>query len=114
MGVVERKNHTLKEMDYILLHAIPLYFSTDTLNTAFHIHNHIQLRRSTLYTNYQLWEERKPNVKYFHVFGSLCYILYDREFHQKWDSTSDGGIFLKYSTSIRAFRVFNKRTKTIL
>uniref|UniRef100_A0A7N2N260 Integrase catalytic domain-containing protein n=1 Tax=Quercus lobata TaxID=97700 RepID=A0A7N2N260_QUELO len=32
----------------------------------------------------------------------------------KFDARSDGGIFLGYSTTSRAYRVFNKRTKTVM
>ena len=53
-------------------------------------------------------------MKYFRVFGSKCYILKDRENLGKFDAKSDEGIFLGYSTTNRAYRVFNKRTKTVM
>jgi len=53
-------------------------------------------------------------VKYFKTFGSKCYILRDRENLGKFDSKSDEGIFLGYSTNSRAYRVFNKRTETVM
>ena len=53
-------------------------------------------------------------MKYFQVFGSKCYILNDRENLGKFDAKSDKGIFLGYSTSSRAYRVYNKRTKTVM
>ena len=48
------------------------------------------------------------------MFGSKCYILNDRENLGKFDAKSDEGIFLGYSTTSRAYRVFNKRTKTVM
>ena len=53
-------------------------------------------------------------VKYFRVFGSKCYILRDRENLGKLDSKCDEGIFLGYSSTSRAYRVFNLNTKTIM
>ena len=53
-------------------------------------------------------------MKYFRVFGSKCYILNDRENLGKFDAKSDEGIFLGYSTNSRAYRVYNKRTKTVM
>ena len=53
-------------------------------------------------------------MKYFRVFGSKCFILNDRENLGKFDAKSDEGIFLGYSTSSRAYRVYNKRTKTVM
>lgn len=53
-------------------------------------------------------------MKYFRVFGSKCYILNDQEKLGKFDAKNDEGILLKYSTTSRAYRVFNKRTKTVM
>ena len=53
-------------------------------------------------------------MKYFQVFRSKCYILNDRENLGKFDAKSDKGIFLGYSTSSRAYRVYNKRTKSVM
>ena len=53
-------------------------------------------------------------VKYFRIFGSKCYILNDRENLGKFDAKNDEGIFLGYSTNSRAYRVYNKRTKTVM
>ena len=53
-------------------------------------------------------------MKYFRVFGSKCYIINDRENLGKFDAKSDEGIFLGYSTNSWAYRVFNKRTKTVM
>ena len=36
-------------------------------------------RPGTKKTLYELWKGRKPNVKYFKIFGSTCFILKDRE-----------------------------------
>ena len=61
-----------------------------------------------------MWKEKKPKVKYFRIFGSKCYILKDRENVGKFDARSNEGIFLEYSTSSRAYRVYNNRTKTVM
>ena len=53
-------------------------------------------------------------MKYFRVFGSKCYILNDWENLGKFDAKSDEGIFLGYSTSSQAYKVYNKRTKTVI
>ncbi|TYK01369.1 putative mitochondrial protein [Cucumis melo var. makuwa] len=54
----------------------------------------VTIRTGTTVTLYERWKDRKPNVKYFHVFGSTCYILADKEYCQKWDAKSEQGIFL--------------------
>ncbi|CAL8996884.1 unnamed protein product, partial [Prunus brigantina] len=50
------------------------------------------------------------------IFGLklTCYILRYMEHLAKFDSKCDKGIFLGYSTSSRAYRVYNCRTRTII
>jgi len=74
----------------------------------------VTLRSGTTTTLYEIWKGRKPTVKYFHIFGSKCYILADREHGRKMDPKSDEGIFLGYSTNSRAYIVFNTRAKDVM
>ena len=60
----------------------------------------------TRQTCYELWKGKKPNVKYFRVFGSRCYVLKDYENLGKFESKSEVGIFLRYSSKSRAYRVY--------
>ena len=64
-------------------------------------------------TPYELWNNKKPNVSYFKVFGCKCFILNEKDNLGKFDAKSDEGIFLGYSTVSKAFRIFNKRTLII-
>ncbi|KAK2444948.1 putative mitochondrial protein [Trifolium repens] len=115
-GVVERKNRTIQESARVMLHAksLPYHFWAEAMNTACYIHNRVTIRKGTSATLYELWRERKPTVKHFHVFGSKCYILADREQRRKLDPKSDEGIFLGYSTNSRSYRVYNSRTKVVM
>jgi len=115
-GVVERKNRTLQESARAMIHAkkLPYHFWAEAMNTACYVHNRVTLKKGTPTTLYEVWKGRRPTVKYFHVFGSKCYILTDREQRRKMDPKSDEGIFLGYSTNSRAFRVFNSRTKVMM
>ena len=84
------------------------------MNTSCHIRNRIYFRVGTKKTSYEIWRDKKPKVKYFRIFGSKCYILNDRENPGKFDAKSDERIFLGYSTNSRAYRVYNKGTKTVM
>jgi len=115
-GVVERKSRTLQELARVMLHAkhLPYYFWAEAMNTTCHVHNRVTLRAGTTTTLYELWKEKKPTVKYFHVFGSKCYILADRDYRRKMDPKSDERIFLGYSTNSRAYKVYNSRTQVVM
>ena len=115
-GVVERKNRVIQEMARVMLlnKKISQKFWGEAVNTSCHIGNRIFFRVGTKKTAYEIWKGKKPKVKYFRVFGSKCYILNDRENLGKFDAKSDEGIFLGYSTTSRAYRVFNKRNKMVM
>ena len=86
----------------------------EAINTACHMVNRVYFRLGTKKTSYELWKGRKPNVKYFRIFGSTCFIIKDRKNVGKIDSCSDEGIFLGYSSTSKAYRVYNKRTKKVM
>ena len=53
-------------------------------------------------------------MSYFHIFGSVFYILNDHEHLGKIDYKSDTGVFLCCSTNNKAYHIFNMRTQTII
>ena len=86
----------------------------EAVNTACHTVNKVYFRPGTKKTLYKLWKGRQPNVKYFKIFGSTYFILKDRENVRKFDSRSDEGIFLGYSSISKAYRVYNKRIMKVM
>ena len=51
---------------------------------------------------------RKSKISYLRVFGYKCFILNTKENLEKFDAKANDGIFLGYSTSNKAYRMFNK------
>ena len=86
----------------------------EAVNIACHTVNRVYFRPDTQKTPYELWKGRKPNMKYFRIFGTTCFILKDRENVGKFDSRSDEGIFLGYSPTSKAYRVCNQRTMKVM
>ena len=58
----------------------------EAVNIACHTVNRVYFKPSTKKTPYELWKGRKPNVKYFRIFESICFILKDRENVGKFDT----------------------------
>ncbi|GJU45633.1 retrovirus-related pol polyprotein from transposon TNT 1-94 [Tanacetum coccineum] len=59
-------------------------------------------------------QDKKSDLSFFHVFGSLCYPTNDNDDLSKLDAKADIGIFVGYAPAKKAFRIYNKRTqKTI-
>nr|GFA05850.1 retrovirus-related Pol polyprotein from transposon TNT 1-94 [Tanacetum cinerariifolium] len=57
--------------------------------------------------------KRKPNIKFFRVFGCRCYLLNDYEDVGKLKAKRDIEVFVGYSKEPVAFRIYNKRTRKI-
>nr|GFA56795.1 integrase, catalytic region, zinc finger, CCHC-type, peptidase aspartic, catalytic [Tanacetum cinerariifolium] len=65
-------------------------------------------------TPYHIINDQKPSVNFFHIFGSICYIIRDGENLDKMKEKGDACIFMGYSNQSRAYRMFKKRTRVIM
>lgn len=54
-----------------------------------------------------------PNISYIHLFGCEYFILNTKDQLDKFDSKVDKGIFLGYSDTSKAYKVFNSRTLVV-
>ncbi|GJS60942.1 retrovirus-related pol polyprotein from transposon TNT 1-94 [Tanacetum coccineum] len=115
-GVVERRNRTLVEAARTMLSAakVPLFFWAEAIATTCFTQNRSLVIPRHEKTPYHIINARKPSVKFFHIFGSLCYIVRDGENLDKMKEKGDACIFVGYSTQSKAYRVFNKRTRMIV
>ncbi|GJZ40724.1 retrovirus-related pol polyprotein from transposon TNT 1-94 [Tanacetum coccineum] len=114
-GVVERKNRTLQEMSRTMLNeqSIPQKFWCNAVDTSTYIINRVSIRRILGKTPYELLRGRKPNLNYFRVFGSKCFILNTRDYLTKFDPKSYEGVFLGYSQNSKAYIILNKQTMKV-
>nr|GFD03592.1 retrovirus-related Pol polyprotein from transposon TNT 1-94 [Tanacetum cinerariifolium] len=92
---------------------VPLFFWAEAIATACFTQNRSLVIPRHEKTPYHITNDRKPSV-FFHIFGSLCYIVRDGENLDKIKEKGDACIFVGYSTQSRAYRVFNKRTRVIV
>nr|GFA34584.1 retrovirus-related Pol polyprotein from transposon TNT 1-94 [Tanacetum cinerariifolium] len=116
LNVVERRNRTLVEAARTMLSAakVPLFFWVEAIATSCFTQNRSLVIPRHEKTPYHIINDQKPSAKFFHIFGSLCYIVSDGEYLDKMKEKSDACIFVGYSTQSRYYRVFNKRTRVIV
>ncbi|KAJ9538956.1 hypothetical protein OSB04_031689 [Centaurea solstitialis] len=114
-GVAERRNRTLIEAARSMLSEANLatQFWAEAVNTACYTHNRSLIVKRFRRTPYELFRNRKPSIEHLHIFGCVCYILNNKDNLGKFDSKSDDGIFLGYSSISKTYRVFNKRRQAI-
>nr|GEZ83521.1 hypothetical protein [Tanacetum cinerariifolium] len=85
----------------------------EAIATACFIQNRSIIHKRFDKTPYELMNKRKPNIKFFRVFGCRCYLLNDYEDVGKLKEKGDIGVFIGYSKESHAFRIYNKRTRKI-
>ncbi|GJW58954.1 retrovirus-related pol polyprotein from transposon TNT 1-94 [Tanacetum coccineum] len=115
-GVVERQNRTLVEVarTMLIFSKALLFLWAEAINTACYTQNRSIIRRRYNKTPYELMQDKKPDLSFFHVFGALCYPTNDNDDLGKLDAKADIGIFVGYAPAKKAFRIYNKRTQKII
>ncbi|KAJ9558008.1 hypothetical protein OSB04_012622 [Centaurea solstitialis] len=114
-GVAERRNRTLIEAARTMLadSKLPITFWAEAVNTACYVQNRVLIVKSKGKTPYELFEERKPYIGFLQPFGCPC-TIHDTKTHLgKFESKSDDGFFVGYSSQSKALRVFNSSTRII-
>nr|GEV62594.1 retrovirus-related Pol polyprotein from transposon TNT 1-94 [Tanacetum cinerariifolium] len=101
-GIVERRNRTLVEAARTMLTFVnlPLFFWAEAITTACFIQNHSIIHKHFDKTPYELMNKRKPNIKFFRVFGCRCYLLNDYEDVGKLKAKGDIRVFVGYSKDL--------------
>ncbi|GJY60182.1 retrovirus-related pol polyprotein from transposon TNT 1-94 [Tanacetum coccineum] len=115
-GVVERQNQTLVEVarTMLIFSKATLFLWAEAINTACYTQNRSLIRLRYNKTPYELMQDNKPDLSFFHVFGALCYPTNDNDDLGKLDAKADIGIFVGCAPAKKAFRIYNKRTQKII
>nr|GFA81609.1 retrovirus-related Pol polyprotein from transposon TNT 1-94 [Tanacetum cinerariifolium] len=111
-GIVKRRNRTLVEATRTMLSAakVPLFFWAKVIATTCFTQNRSLVIPRHEKTPYHIINDRKPSVKFFYIFGSLCYIVRDGENLDKMKEKGDACIFVGGETSSRHVDSSNMHT----
>nr|GFA09447.1 retrovirus-related Pol polyprotein from transposon TNT 1-94 [Tanacetum cinerariifolium] len=98
-GVVERRNRALVEAARTMLTfaILPSFLWAEVIATACFTQNRSIIHKRFDKTPYELINKRKPNIKFFRVFGCRCYLLNDYEDVGKLKAKGDIRVFVGYS-----------------
>jgi transposase InsO family protein len=96
-GVEERNNRTLLDMARTMLDEYKPSdrFWAEAINTACYAITRLYLHRILKKTSYEL-TGKKPNISYFRVFGSKCFMLVKRGRKSKFAPEAVEGFLLGY------------------
>ncbi|GJX09478.1 ribonuclease H-like domain-containing protein [Tanacetum coccineum] len=92
---------------------LPIPFWAEAVNTACYVLNRVLVTKPQNKTPYELLIGKSPSISFMRPFGCPLTILNTLDSLGKFDGKSDEGYLLGYSTSSKAFRVYNKRTKRV-
>ncbi|KAK1406522.1 hypothetical protein QVD17_41920 [Tagetes erecta] len=110
--VAERKNRTLVEAARTMLieSKLPIIFWAEAVNCASYVLNRMLIVKDKMKTSYELFHKRKPLIYFFRPFDCSCTLLNTQAQTSKVGVVSDECFFVGYSSSQKAYRVYNKRT----
>nr|GEW28326.1 hypothetical protein [Tanacetum cinerariifolium] len=113
--VAERRNKTLiKAARTMLADAkLPVTFWAEAVKTACYVQNRVLVNKSQNKTPYELFNGRTPAIGFLKPFSCHVMILNILDNLGKFETKGDECYFIGYSMSSKAFRVFNKRTKSV-
>ena len=83
-----------------------MHLWAEASRTAVYVHNctpHIVLENKTLE---EVFSGKKPEVSHLRIFGCLVYIHIPKEKRTKLDPSGKKGIFVGYSESLKAYRIY--------
>ncbi|GJW27304.1 ribonuclease H-like domain-containing protein [Tanacetum coccineum] len=114
-GVAERKNRTLIEAARTMLadSLLPIPFWAEAVNTVCYVLNRVLVTKPQNKTPYELLIVKSPSISFMRPFGCPLTILNTLDFLGKFDGKSVEGYLLGYSTTSKAFGVYNKMTKRV-
>ncbi|GJV94154.1 putative ribonuclease H-like domain-containing protein [Tanacetum coccineum] len=92
---------------------LPIPFWTEAVNTDCYVLNRVLVTKPQNKTPYELLIGNTPSISFMRPFGCPLTILNTLDSLGKFDGKYDKGCLLGYSTSSKAFRVYNKRTKKV-
>ncbi|GJZ35493.1 ribonuclease H-like domain-containing protein [Tanacetum coccineum] len=114
-SLAEKKNKTLIEAARTMLanSKLPTTFWAEAVNTACYVQNRVLVIKPHNKTPYELFLGRKHALSFMRPFGCPIIILNTIDHLGKFDGKADEEFFVGYSTTSKAFKVFNSRTRIV-
>ena len=107
-GIAERKNRTIMEATRAMLHGqdLPMHLWAEAARTTVYVHNRTPHRALENKTLEEVFSGQKPEVSHLRIFGCLVYIHIPKEKRMKLDPSGKKGLFVGYSESSKAYRIY--------
>nr|GEV17703.1 hypothetical protein [Tanacetum cinerariifolium] len=91
-----------------------LFFWAEAIATACYTQNRSIIILTHDKTPYHIINDKKPSLKHLYTFCCICYITRDGENLDKMKEKGDLCIRVGYTTQLKGYHVYNKRTRMIV
>src|SRR5713101_2421118 len=107
-GIAERKNRTIMEAARAMLHDqdLPMHLWAEATRTAMYVQNRTPHRVLENKTPEEVFSDKKTKVNHLRIFHCPMYIHIPKEKMTKLDPSGKKGIFVGYSESSKAYRIY--------
>jgi hypothetical protein len=107
-GVTERKNMVIVWVARAMLHdqGLPLFLWAEACYTTFYVQNRNPHKVVGSMTPKEDFLGKNPKVGHFRIFGCITYSHVPFEKRTKLEPTTKRGIFVGYSETSKAFRIY--------
>ena len=108
--------HTLVGSAHAMLQHASLSkgFWAEVIMVTAHIHNRSPRKGLNWKTPHELFNGCTPDVSYLRVFGCCAWVYTPKDQQKKWDTNSQQMIFVGYESGLKAYRLWNLRTCSIV
>uniref|UniRef100_A0ABD2WMT1 Integrase catalytic domain-containing protein n=1 Tax=Trichogramma kaykai TaxID=54128 RepID=A0ABD2WMT1_9HYME len=114
-GSTERENRTFFEAASTVLQSsdFPVNFWAEAIKTATYVLNRTSTSSVKGKTPFELWYNKKPNLKDLHIFGQEVYSHIPKIQRKKWDAKAKRGFFIIYEDNTKGYRIWHPDTGKI-
>ena len=107
-GIAKRKNKRIMEATKEMLHDqdIPMHLWAEATRTAVYVQNNTSQRALENKTLEEAFSGEKLEVSHLRIFGCPMYIHIPKEKRKKLDPLGKKGIFVGYSDTSKAYRIY--------
>ena len=107
-GIAERKNRTIMEATRAMLHDqhLPMHLWAEAARTTLYVQNRTPHRVFENKNPKEVFSSKKPEFSHLRIFSYPVYIHIPKEKRTKLDPSGNKGIFVGYSESLKAYRIY--------
>ncbi|KAE9091335.1 hypothetical protein PF005_g18013 [Phytophthora fragariae] len=115
-GLAERMNRTIVEMarSMLLYMGLELEWWGEAVNAAVYTINRVPNTARPHVSPFEVFFGKRPDLSHLRVFGSRGFVHVEKSKRSKWDPKAHHCIFLGYSDTSKAYRVWDLETERVL